>query len=162
MREFAAQMSNPGFNIMVETRFAATNRFILESGYSYVADLPCGYTPRGIKLADTGIQYFGLDIPVVAEEIAPAVKQVIGENRSIRYFGVDATNYASLKNALAEARGELLITTEGLLMYLTRSELDEVFRSIHTILENFGGKWITTDIDLFSDDQPNFFCLLTG
>ncbi len=72
MREFAVQMANPGFNIMVETRFAATNQFILQSGCSYVADLPCGYTPRGIKFSDTGIQYFGLDIPVVTDEIAPA------------------------------------------------------------------------------------------
>ena len=49
MREFAAQMANPGFNIMVETRFSATNKFILSSGISNVADLPCGYTPRRIK-----------------------------------------------------------------------------------------------------------------
>ncbi len=51
MREFAVQMANPGFNIMVETRFAATNQFILQNGCSYMADLPCGYTPRGIKLS---------------------------------------------------------------------------------------------------------------
>ena len=150
MREFAAQMANPGFNIMVETRFSATNKFILSSGISNVVDLPCGYTPREIKFADSGIQYFGLDIPVVAEEIAPAVKEVIGENPSIRYFGVDATNYASLKEALSDVWGELLITIEGLLMYLTQSELDEVFRNIHILLGSLGGKWITTDNEILA------------
>ena len=53
MREFAVRMTNPGFNIMVESRFSATNKLIIESKPTQVMDLPCGYTPRGIKLADT-------------------------------------------------------------------------------------------------------------
>ncbi len=150
MREFAVRMTNPGFNIMVESRFSATNKLIIESKPTQVMDLPCGYTPRGIKLADTGIRYFGMDLPAVAEEIAPAVKEVIGENALIRYFSVDATNYGSLKNALTDADGELLITTEGLLMYLTQSELDEVFQNIRAILETYGGKWITTDNEILA------------
>ena len=150
MREFAAQMANPGFNIMVESRFSATNKFILESRPCQVMDLPCGYTPRGIKLADTGIRYFGMDLPAVTEEIAPAVKDIIGENEFISYYNVDATNYGSLKNALTNAHGELLITTEGLLMYLTQSELDEVFQNIRGILETYGGRWITTDNEILA------------
>ena len=150
MRVFAAQMANPGFSIMVESRFSATNDLILKSSPGQVVDLPCGYTPRGIKLADTGIRYFGMDLPAVSEEIAPAVKKVIGENERIRYFSVDATNYSSLKNALADAHGELLITTEGLLMYLTQLELDEVFQNIRALLETYGGKWITTDNEILA------------
>ena len=162
MLEFAAQMRNPGFNIMVETRFAAANRFILESGCGQIVDLPCGYTPRGIKLADSGIRYFGLDLPAVTEAIAPAVKEVIGENDSIGYFAADATNYSSLKEALAEAQGELLITTEGLLMYLTQSELDEVFRGIHLLLENYGGCWITTDNEILAAHKRLMAVLADG
>lgn len=150
MHEFAAQMANPGFNIMIETRFSATNNFILESRPGQVVDLPCGYTPRGIKLADTGIRYFGMDLPAVTEEVDPAVKKIIGENELIRYFSVDATNYGSLKNALTDAHGELLITTEGLLMYLTQSELDEVFHNLHALLEIYGGRWITTDNEILA------------
>ena len=51
MREFVAHSLNPGFNAMVEARFGSSSRLILESGYRRVVDLPCGYTPRGIKLA---------------------------------------------------------------------------------------------------------------
>ena len=75
---------------------------------------------------------------------------MIGDNRFIRYAGVDASNYSSLKKALSEVQGELLITVEGLLMYLTQSELDEVFQNIHALLENFGGKWITTDNEILA------------
>lgn len=150
MREFAAQMSNPGFSIMIETRFSATNKFILDSGINNVVDLPCGFTPRGVKFKDAGLRYFGLDIPAVTDEIAQAVREVIGENDLIRYFDVDATNQASLKKSLTDVHGELLITTEGLLMYLTQSELDEVFHNIHALLKNFGGKWITTDNEILA------------
>ena len=162
MQVFFDQMTNPGFSIMVETRFAASNEYIRKSGFSHIVDLPCGYTPRGIKFADTGIWYYGLDLPAVTEEIEPAAKGVTGENERIRYFDVDATNYTSLKKALSGVQGELLITTEGLLMYLTQSELDEVFQNIRMLLEEHGGEWITTDneilaahfrlLDVLSDD----------
>ncbi len=48
---FVKQKLTPGFNIMVETRFAASTKLILDSGKVQVIDLPCGYTARGIKLS---------------------------------------------------------------------------------------------------------------
>lgn len=111
-------------------------------------DLPCGYTARGIKLAKSGINYIGTDLPAVIDAMNPAVSKVIGDNKNIKYHGVDATNYASIRKALENVKGELHITTEGLLMYLTQSELETVFGNIRRILLEFGGKWITVDNDL--------------
>ena len=51
MMTFVKQKLTPGFNIMVETRFAASTKLILDSGKVQVIDLPCGYTARGIKLS---------------------------------------------------------------------------------------------------------------
>ena len=65
--------------------------------------------------------------------------------KSIHYSSVDATNYDSLRSALKGAEGEILITTEGMLMYFTQPELEEVFRNIHRLLDEFGGRWITLD-----------------
>ena len=42
----------------------------------------------------------------------------------------------------------LLITTEGMLMYLTKSELEQVFMHMRRLLLEFGGKWITMDNEL--------------
>lgn len=135
----------PGFHSLVEARFNTTNKMIADVGIKQVVDLPCGYTPRGIKLAKSGVKYFGFDLPAVADAMGPAVKEVIGENENIRYEAVDATNYASLRKALSNADGELFITTEGMLMYFTQSEIEEVFRNIRRLLLEFGGKWVTVD-----------------
>ena len=139
----------PVFNALTELRFHSFNNYIQRSGAKTVMDLPSGYTSRGIKLAKSGIKYFGLDLPAVIDAMKPAVKQVIGESENINYFEVDATNYASLRKALEGAEGELHITTEGLLMYFTQSEIETVFGNIRKILAEFGGKWITIDNELY-------------
>ena len=138
----------PVFNSLPESRFFASNNFILASGTKNVVDLPCGYTARGIKLAKSGIRYFGMDLPAVIDAMVPAVYKVIGENDKISYHAVDATNYASLRKALDGAEGELHITTEGLLMYFTQSELETVFANIRRLLLEFGGRWVTVDNEL--------------
>lgn len=160
MREFAAHSLNPGFNAMVEARFGSSSRLILESGYRRVVDLPCGYTPRGIKLANTSLRYYGLDLPAVIDEMAGAVEQEIGKNKRISYRAVDATNYDSLKQALRDAEGPLLITTEGMLMYFIQTELDEVFRNIRSLLLEYGGEWVTSDNEMLAAQNRLMTCLL--
>ena len=145
MKEFVLHTMNRGFSIMVESRFASSSNLILKSGIKNVMDMPCGYTPRGVKFSRSGLRYFGLDLPAVIDAIGPASKEVIGNNDNIVYQAVDATSYTSLRKALSGVNGELFITTEGLLMYFTQSELEEVFRNIRKLLLEFGGKWVTTD-----------------
>ena len=84
-----------------------------------IVDLPCGYTARGIKMSNSGRNYYGFDLPAVIETIAPAVAKINGGNEAIRYAAVDATNYESMETPLCGITASLLITTEGLLMYLT-------------------------------------------
>ena len=50
----------------------------------------------------------------------------IGSEEAIRYAAVDATNYKTLEAPLTGTTAPLVITTEGLLMYLTQPELEEV------------------------------------
>lgn len=144
----ALMATMPVFNSLPESRFFASNNLIKDLGARQVMDLPCGYTARGVKFADSGIKYFGMDLPAVIDAMDPAVKQVIGDNANINYSAVDATNYASLRKALDGAEGELHITTEGLLMYFTQAELETVFANIRKILLEFGGRWVTLDNEL--------------
>ena len=130
----------PIFSSLVETRFFSMNNYIIKSGVKNVLDLPSGYTARGVKLAKSGINYYGFDLPAVIDAMKPAVNKIIGDNEKIKYHEVDATNYASLKKGLGDAKGELHITTEGLLMYLTQAELETVFGNIRKLLLEYGGK----------------------
>ena len=152
----------PVFNSMPEARFFSSNNFIEESGTRCVMDLPCGYTARGIKLAKSGIRYFGMDLPAVISEMEPAVKKMIGDNENISYHEVDATNYYSLRKALEGADGELHITTEGMLMYFTQSELETVFGNIRKLLLEFGGRWVTVDRELNNAANKTMCIVLEG
>ncbi|MBR0070696.1 MAG: STAS domain-containing protein [Synergistaceae bacterium] len=139
-----------GFSVIIEMRFETTENYFRHSGIHQLMDLPCGYTSRGLRLAGKNFRYYGFDLPAVIDEFLPAVTNFLSPDdmKSIHYSSVDATNYDSLRNALKGAEGEILITTEGLLMYFTQQELEEVFSNIHKILDEFGGRWITLDRQL--------------
>ncbi len=156
----ALELTMPVFNAIPEARFLASTNLIRKNGAKQVVDLPCGYTSRGIKLAKSGIRYFGFDLPAVTGTLENAVKQIIGDNNCITYCPVDATNYDSLRQALADAKGELFITTEGMLMYFTQSELETVFSNIRKLLSEFGGRWVTVDSEL-DTAQKKLMRLLT-
>ena len=99
----------PAYTILLETRFQAMNRLIESRKTKQVADLPCGYTARGIRLSRQGRIYYGLDLPAVIDAIRPAAESIIGENSNIRYCAVDATNYDSLKKALSDGTRNLML-----------------------------------------------------
>ena len=144
----------PAFYSQVETRFFATNEMILNDKNSkIVLDLGCGYTPRGIKLANSGIKYIGVDLPAVINTLKPIIKEIIGENDNIIYKQVDLTNYSSILEALGDNKGELFITTEGIMNYLNTFELKEVISNIKRLLKTYGGKWVTCDNTLLATQQ---------
>jgi len=66
----------------------------------------------------------------------------------VDFEGVDVTNYQSLKSAFDKIDGEVCITTEGLMMYLTDSEMDAMCENIKRILAEHGGYWITLDPEI--------------
>ncbi len=165
---FGAQMSNkpipkemleqvrklfPAYTIIIETRFQTMNRLIERMEERQIADLPCGYTSRGIRLSRQGRTYFGLDLPAVIDAMGPAVESIIGKNKAVTYHAVDATNYESLENAFTEDSRNLLVTTEGLLMYFVQSELEKVFSNIRCLLQKYGGSWVIADRAYFLYDK---------
>ena len=132
---------------MMETRYRAMEAMEKAAGCRTIVDLPCGYTPRGIQLAGSGMNYVGLDLPATILEAEPVVLSLIEENnrKNVTYAGVDATNYGSLEKVLKDKEGPFCITTEGLLMYFTESETGVLCDNIRRILEKKGGCWIVAD-----------------
>ena len=143
----------PAYTILIETRFQSMNRLIDRMEDRKIVDLPCGYTSRGIRLSRQGRTYFGFDLPAVIDAIGPAVEKIIGKKDAVTYHAVDATNYESLEAAFTEDTRNLLVTTEGLLMYFAQSELEEVFSNIHRLLQKHGGSWVITDRAYFLYDK---------
>ena len=135
--------------MMMETRYRTIESMIEKTGYNTIIDLPCGYTPRGINISLKGKKYFGLDLPATIDEFSPVIKPLIPEDKKllVNYYGIDATNYASLEAALKNINEPVCIATEGLLMYFTESEINTLCDNIFKILKKNGGCWITADIE---------------
>lgn len=141
------------FRIILETRYNMMGSLARSSGFPVFVDLPCGYTPRAIEMSEQGIAYFGLDLPPVISEIDSIIPPLVSEkNRNLVHFcPVDATNFKSLEKALQDAKGNICINTEGLLMYFTDKEMITFLENITKLLEIHGGCWITADPEIASE-----------
>ena len=129
-------------------KFEMYNTIALNSGKKTIIDLPCGYVTRCFNVADNGQKYYGLDLPIVIDEMKDLTSKIITEKQKdlISFNAVDATNYHSMREALKDVKEEVCIITEGLLVYLSDSELINMCQAIHKLLSEFGGFWITADV----------------
>lgn len=147
--------------LVVETKYRTMCRLIEATGYKTCVDLPCGYTPKALHLTKKGMRFFGLDLPIVAEEAGPIMLSLASLPEMMEFTGVDATNYKSLESALTKAQGPLCISTEGMMMYFTESEADEVVSNIRRLLETYGGCWITPDPEFMIQFYQTFRSVLS-
>lgn len=133
--------------VSLEARYEISNEMIRRVNKPNIIDLPSGYTPRAFLEAEEGRHYYGLDLPVVADDIGVITDGFLPENLKdkVEYHGVDATNYDSLQNALANVNGEVCIIMDGLLGYFNEPELLSICENIKRILKKHGGCWLTAD-----------------
>ena len=130
-----------------EARYLMTNNMIRGYEFKNVIEIPCGYTPRGILMAGEGYKYVGLDLPVVIDEMAGAVRPICNSYaHRASYEAMDATNFGSLNHALENVNGQLTVVSEIMLSYLTDPEVISVCDNIYKLLSNRGGCWIIMDI----------------
>ena len=134
-----------GNELVVEAKFRTMCRLIEETGIQTNVDLPCGYTPKALHMTEKGLRFVGMDLPIVAQEIAPILLSLASHPERIQIHGVDATNLESLTAELNSVDGPICISTEGMMMYFTESEASAVVSNIRHLLEQHGGCWITPD-----------------
>ncbi len=134
-----------GNELVVEAKYRTMCRLIEKTGIQTNVDLPCGYTPKALHMTEKGLRFVGLDLPIVAQEVAPIILSLASYPERLQIHGVDATNLESLTGALKEVNGPVCISTEGMMMYFTESEASSVVSNIRCLLEKHGGCWITPD-----------------
>ena len=134
-------------SIMMEARYRLMGQAARASGCDVEVDLPCGYTPRAIEFARAGRPFVGLDLPATIAEAEPAIRSMLTDDECdlVRLRAVDATNLASLVQATRDVAGTLSITTEGLTMYLSESEVTSLVDNVCHLLRVHGGVWLTPD-----------------
>lgn len=123
-----------GNALVVEAKYQTTLRLIEDTGAKTNVDLPCGHTPKALHLTERGLDFVGLDLPIVVDEAAPIMRSLGKHPEKITFCGVDATNPASLEEALRDVTGTVCISTEGMMMYFTENEAEAVIRNVHDLL----------------------------
>ena len=138
------------FRIVLETRYQTMGKLARESGFPVIVDLPCGYTPRAIETAEDGREYIGMDLPAVISDMSGIIPSLLDGQKQerVRFCAVDATNFQSMEEALRDVKGNLCISTEGLLMYFSDAEIHPFLDNIKKLLDTHGGCWITADPEI--------------
>ena len=134
-----------GVTLSVEARYKGISRVLKEGNYKNYLDIACGYTPRSIYCEREGVNYVGMDVPVAAEELQAFAKKRFTDRKRPTYVGGDATNAASLKAAADLLEGEVMISSEGLIAYLSKDEIEQFVGGIRDVLKEHGGAWYTSD-----------------
>lgn len=149
--------------ISLEARFHMWNVIAKETDCKTIVDLPCGYLPHCLEVARLKKKYYGLDLPIVTNEVSSVAFKHIAksERHLVQYHGVDATNYASMRTALKDVQGKICIITDGFLGYFNYYDLKAVCKNIHRLLQEFGGCWYTSDSQ-FTDLMAITYAVLTG
>lgn len=150
-----------GNAVVVEAKYRTMCRLIEESGMKTNVDLPCGYTPKALHMTELGLRFVGLDLPIVVSEIGPILTSLSSRPELLSFHGVDATNSASLKEALQDVDGPICLSTEGMMMYFTENELEAVVNGIRELLQIHGGRWICADPEFVLQFYITFKTLLS-
>lgn len=149
--------------ISLEVRNIVWKVLAEETDCRTIVDLPCGYLPHSLTAAKLKKNYYGLDLPIVINEVSQIADKHLSdaEKSFVQYHGIDATNYDSLRKALKDVRGKIFIMTDGLFGYFNRADLKVVFANIHQLLSEFGGCWYISDSH-FEELIATTYAELTG
>ena len=134
-------------SLLMDMRYHTIEKLAMEEGDFTEIDLPCGYLPKALRYTRAGHRFIGLDLPATIAEVEPAINALLApeQKEKVKFAGVDATNYESLKFALSDVEGKVVITTEGLMVYFNDSEIGALCDNVKKILDEHGGCWLTID-----------------
>lgn len=134
---------------IVEARYKAIEKIRAEFNHTQILEFASGLLPRGMILSENPeITFVESDLEVMLRQKQELVHQVIGDRPNLHFLEIDATdNLKSLSlNEYFRSDRPVTILCEGLLMYLTLAEKQRVFANVKSILQTYGGVWITPDL----------------
>lgn len=132
----------------VEARYQAITQVMERYPSTQVLELASGLLPRGLALStNPNITFIESDLPAMIRCKQQLVQQLIGERPNLHFLEIDATNSSQLFKSAAHLKtGQpVTIVCEGLLMYLTQAEKQQVCANVREMLYSYGGVWITSD-----------------
>lgn len=141
-----------------EARYKSLAALLRRVGATQILELASGFSLRGLEMAsDPRVRYLETDLDDLTEEKTHLVRALgVSVPPNLHFAAVNALEPEQLWAAGQIFRRDqpLAIVHEGLLPYLTASELETLAHNIHALLEAFGGVWITPDFAFKGAAQP--------
>ena len=139
---------------MFEARYKSITQLILQSGASQVLELASGYSLRGLDLTRSGpVRYVETDLPdVVAAKLR--LLEEVRRHHAIPHSphhvvtAADALDFDEVRTSASvlDRSRPLTVLCEGMIMYLSKEQTEQLARNIRRLLGEFvGGSWITPD-----------------
>ncbi|MBS3061507.1 MAG: class I SAM-dependent methyltransferase [Candidatus Diapherotrites archaeon] len=137
-----------------EARYKLVNHLLEQSKEIQILEIASGLCPRGISMTTkTNIRYVEMDLPeVIAQKMAILQSVAVQLPANLHLEPGNALEPKDLQSASRhfDTAQEIAVINEGLLRYLTFDEKAKVAKNVHSLLQKFGGVWITPDITLKS------------
>jgi O-methyltransferase involved in polyketide biosynthesis len=137
----------------LEARYKLVDNLILARGAEQVVELAAGVATHGINLsrAHKKLRYVEVDLPDVVKEKQAIIRDLgLGMPTNLEIVAGNALNESDVHRAIAgfDREQPITVVNEGLMRYLTFDEKAVLARTIHKLLTEYGGAWVTPDISL--------------
>lgn len=134
-----------------ESRYWSIDQLLKQTDNKNILELSSGYSLRGLDLcAKEDVHYIDTDLAEVIDVKKQMIEQLeLGKNLKgrLELLPLNAMDKPAF-NTVTEKfnNGALTIVNEGLLMYLNTEEKKQLCQTIHSVLKERGGCWITADV----------------
>jgi O-methyltransferase involved in polyketide biosynthesis len=143
-----------------ESRYWSVDQLLSEVPVHNIMELSSGYGCRGFDMVKRKqVHYIDTDLPEmiaekqkVLERLRKPGETMLGELELKPLNALDSNEFFGVVNSFAD--GPVIIVNEGLLMYLRESEKEKLCGTIHAVLKNRGGFWITGDVYIRTTLEP--------
>ena len=142
-----------------ELRYRSVTAAMRALGATQVLEQASGVSLRGLEMTrDPAITSVETDLPGLTEEKAALIADLRREHELpdhgnlhvVAANALDAGELAAAADCLRPG-APTAIVTEGLLLYLSREEMETVARNVRDLLGRFPGAWITPDFPIRAD-----------
>lgn len=137
--------------VYIEGRYKYVNKLLAQYQASQIIELASGLQPRGMTMTENPeITFIESDLPGILAQKQEIVQKLITQSPNHHFTAIDAANLNNqfpLHANYLNTQKSVVITCEGLMMYLTFPEKQLVFKNIREMLEIYGGAWITPDFN---------------
>ena len=108
-----------------------------------VIDIGTGFSVRGLKCKNDGINFVGADLPAVISEAKEMHLQILDSETKLMV--ADITNFESLKNVVSSCKGKVLIMTENIEEDLFDFELKFAKANIHRLMHVYDAIYLKSE-----------------